>query len=130
MSFKTKLSYLRGKNMLTDKQKRKALKRFNDIVKSTTEDSFNKLMFKKYLQLKGSIKLANYLNCNGYRVKTESHIGERKYTTVDIYNFMLNEENQMGIDSRIIEVVTYLIKYVGRANWEQRVLFSLKQLMI
>ncbi len=113
--------------MSNDKQRRKELKKFMSLVKDTPEDCFNKLMFKKYIELKGSIKLANYLNNNGFRVKTQSKIGQRKYTTVDIYNFMLDEGNQTDVDSRLINVVKYIVSYAGRANWEQRLCYALNR---
>ncbi len=114
--------------MLNDKQRRKKLKNFMNLVKDTPEDCFNKLMFKKYIELKGSTKLAIYLNNNGYRVKTQSKIGQRKYTTVDIYNFMVDEGNQTDIDSRIISAVKYIVSYVGHANWEQRLYYALNRI--
>jgi hypothetical protein len=66
----------------------KAIKGLIEVIENNSNiedgDTFETIIFKKYLELENVKKVADYINSLGYRVKTESYIGERKYTSNDI----------------------------------------------
>jgi hypothetical protein len=58
----------------------------NSIIEESDTIEIN--IFKKYLELENVQKVANYINDLGYRIKTNSYAGERKYTGNDISNII------------------------------------------
>ena len=84
--------------ILEDNQKR--LDRINNYIdllrvcKLKEADSLETKVFKLYL-ITGKLEaVAEYLNQNGYRIKTDSYIGERKYIPNDI-TFIIKEKNHL-----------------------------------
>lgn len=75
------------------------------------DDNFETIVFKKYLELESVRAVANYINELGYRVKTNSYIGERKYIGTDITKIILSD---LDIDKDLKEVV----KLVQELNYE------------
>ena len=75
------------------------------------DDNFETIVFKKYLELESVRAVANYINELGYRVKTDSYIGERKYIGKDITKIILSD---IDIDKELKEVV----KLVQELNYE------------
>ena len=55
------------------------------------DDNFETIVFKKYLELESVRAVANYINELGYRVKTNSYVGERKYIGTDITKIILSD---------------------------------------
>jgi hypothetical protein len=47
-------------------------------------DSLQTIICKKYIELSDVVKVATYINSQGYRIETNSYKRERKYTTNDI----------------------------------------------
>lgn len=75
------------------------------------DDNFETIVFKKYLELESVRAVANYINELGYRVKTNSYIGERKYIGTDITKIILSD---IEIDKELKEVV----KLIQELNYE------------
>lgn len=75
------------------------------------DDNFETIVFKKYLELESVRAVANYINELGYRVKTNSYIGERKYIGTDITKIILSD---LDIDKDLKEVV----KLIQELNYE------------
>nr|DAR08860.1 MAG TPA: hypothetical protein [Caudoviricetes sp.] len=75
------------------------------------DDNFETIVFKKYLELESVRAVANYINELGYRVKTNSYIGERKYIGTDITKIILSD---LDIDKNLKEVV----KLIQELNYE------------
>lgn len=76
------------------------------------DDNFETIVFKKYLELESVRAVANYINELGYRVKTDSYIGERKYIGTDITKIILSD---IDIDKELKEVVK-LIQELNNEN--------------
>lgn len=66
----------------------KSVKGIIEVIENNSsikkEDTFETIVFKKYLELENVTKVAKYVNKLGYRIKTESWVGKRKYTSNDI----------------------------------------------
>lgn len=75
------------------------------------DDNFETIVFKKYLELESVRAVANYINELGYRVKTNSYIGERKYIGTDITKIILSD---LDIDKDLKEIV----KLIQELNYE------------
>ena len=75
------------------------------------DDNFETIVFKKYLELESVRAVANYINELGYRVKTNSYIGDRKYIGTDITKIILSD---LDIDKELKEVV----KLIQELNYE------------
>lgn len=75
------------------------------------DDNFETIVFKKYLELESVRAVANYINELGYRVKTNSYVGERKYIGTDITKIILSD---IEIDKELKEVV----KIIQELNYE------------
>ena len=75
------------------------------------DDNFETIVFKKYLELESVRAVANYINELGYRVKTNSYVGERKYIGTDITKIILSD---IEIDKELKEVA----KLVQELNYE------------
>ena len=75
------------------------------------DDNFETIVFKKYLELESVRAVANYINELGYRVKTNSYIGEKKYIGTDITKIILSD---LDIDKNLKEVV----KLIQELNYE------------
>lgn len=75
----------------------KAIKGLIEVIEKNSSiedtDTFEIIVFKKYLELENVKKVADYINSLGYRVKTESYIGERKYTSNDISEIIANSSS-------------------------------------
>ena len=75
------------------------------------DDNFETIVFKKYLELESVRAVENYINELGYRVKTNSYVGERKYIGTDITKIILSD---IEIDKELKEVV----KLIQELNYE------------
>lgn len=65
-------------------------------------DSLETIVYKKYLELENVYKVSNYINDLGHRIKTQSHIGERKYTPNDITEIITSDAD---VETNLKEVV-------------------------
>ena len=67
--------------------------RFVNVLDRCTikpDDSLEIIVFKKYIELGDVVKVTAYINEKGYRIQTNSYIGERKYISNDITNIISN----------------------------------------
>lgn len=71
-------------------------------------DTVEVISFKLYMQLDNVAKVANAINNVGYRIKTTSHKGERKYNSNDITAIITNKEAK--VDKELKEVVQEIQK--------------------
>ena len=85
----------------------------DNILPTTAQVTPNRFeeVFKKYLELESVRAVANYINELGYRVKTNSYVGERKYIGTDITKIILSD---IEIDKELKEVV----KLIQELNYE------------
>lgn len=68
-------------------------------------DSLETIVFKKYLELENVKNVADHINKLGYRVKTDSYIGERKYIGNDITEIIVSDA---AIEKKLQKVVKEL----------------------
>lgn len=106
-----KQKYENLKDKLTVKYN-KNIRNINKIIKAiqnnsqiNENDTFETIVFKKYLELENVTNVAKYINDLGYRVKTDSYIGERKYIGKDITDILISN---VAIDHELKEVVREL----------------------
>lgn len=71
-------------------------------------DSLETIVFKKYLELENADKVSKYINDLGYRIKTNSRLGERKYISSDISDIITGNPD---IDPELKAVVQKLQEY-------------------
>lgn len=69
-------------------------------------DTLETIVFKKYLELENVQKVAKYVNELGYRIKTGSYIGERKYIGNDITDIIT--EKDCLVENKLKNIVRFL----------------------
>lgn len=73
----------------------KDIKGIIEVIENNSQiednDTFETIIFKKYLEIENVKKVANHINSLGYRIKTQSYIGERKYTSNDISEIIISD---------------------------------------
>ena len=77
-------------------------------------DSFETIVYKLYMQLDNIKLVADEINALGYRIKTFSYKGNRKYQTNDITEIITNKD--ANVDEDLKEVVQEIqkINYGGK----------------
>lgn len=83
----------------------KIIKVIDENKEISETDNFETIVFKKYLEFENVTKVAKYINELGYRIKTNSYIGERKYIGTDITNIISHEAD---VEKELKEVVIYI----------------------
>lgn len=73
------------------------------------DDNFETIIFKKYIEFESVNEVANCINDLGYKVKTNSNIGCRKYINKDISN-ILTKEN-VEVETELKETVLTMFLY-------------------
>lgn len=71
-------------------------------------DTLETIVFKKYLELENADKVSKYINDLGYRIKTNSRLGERKYISSDISDIITGN---VDVDTELKAVVQKLQEY-------------------
>ncbi len=66
-------------------------------------DSLQTIICKKYIELSDVVKVATYINNEGYRIKTNSYKRERKYTTNDITAIVDGPDS--SVDSTFVHAI-------------------------
>lgn len=93
---KAKYEELAQKTTTQYRKDMKAIKGIIEVIENNGEikedDTFETIVFKKYLELENVKKVADYVNQLGYRIKTNSYIGERKYIGNDISEIIINKD--------------------------------------
>lgn len=80
--------------------------RFVNVLDRCTieqDDSLETIMFKKYLELGDVTKVATYINNQGYRIKTSSYKGEKKYISNDIAYVISNIND--SVDNELVKAI-------------------------
>lgn len=92
-----KVKYEEFARKVTSKYRKdiKVIKGIIELIENNGEikenDTLETIVFKKYLQLENVKKVADHINSLGYRIKTNSYIGERKYIGNDITEIIINK---------------------------------------
>lgn len=68
-------------------------------------DTLETIVFKKYLELENVKNVADCINSLGYRLKTQSYIGQRKYTSNDISEIIISD---VDIEKKLKDTVKEL----------------------
>ncbi|EES48696.1 hypothetical protein NE172_08965 [Clostridium botulinum] len=94
----------------------------NDIsVKA--EDNIDTIILKKYIEYGNMKDVQKYIDDLGYRIKTESYIGSRKYTAEDIsqvvYPYEKGDEKprEVNADEMLKEVVKKMHLYIFNSSY-------------
>lgn len=107
---------IREKYICNHKRKMEEIEKILDTIDKYSEikkdDSFENIVFKKYLQLENVKSVAKYLNDEGYRIKTYSYKGERKYIGTDVTRIILNKYAK--VDDQLKDVV----RLIQKRNYE------------
>ena len=80
--------------------------RFVNVLDRCTiepDDSLETIMFKKYLELGDVTKVATYINNQGYRIKTSSYKGVKKYISNDIADIISNIND--SVDNELVKAI-------------------------
>ncbi|MBN3375836.1 hypothetical protein [Clostridium botulinum] len=92
---KAKYDELVKKTTIKYRKDMEDIKEIIEVIENNGEikedDTFETIIFKKYLELENVKKVADYINSLGYRVETQSYIGERKYTSIDISKIIAHD---------------------------------------
>ena len=111
MSNIEKYTNLKNKLMKKYKEEMSILNMIIDTIEKYSEikdnDSFETIVFKKYLEFENVSDVAKFLNDKGYRVKTKSYIGQRKYIGTDITEILISEKSKL-VDKQLKETVYYI----------------------
>lgn len=111
---------LENKKAMYEELAKKATKKYKnemkvikDVIKAIEnnsciekDDSLETIVFKKYLELENVQRVAKAINDLGYRIKTESWVGERKYTSNDITAILTDEK--CPVEKKLRDTVQYL----------------------
>lgn len=100
--------YLKLKDKLISDMQRidKILNTMDKYSVINDNDNLETIVFKKYLELENVNMVAEYLKVNGYRIKTESHAGQRQYIGRDITDILIRDD--VDVDEELKDVVQYL----------------------
>ncbi|NFO48597.1 hypothetical protein FDB40_17225 [Clostridium botulinum] len=64
------------------------------------DDPLETIVFKKYIEFENVKDVADSINELGYRIKTNSHVGSRKYTSKDISDILNNDSVEVEEELR------------------------------
>lgn len=73
-----------------------------DIIIGCPEELNTRHIYSKYIDMGGVLKVANYLNEQGHRVKGST--GSRKYTSADI-SILIENQNPEGVPEELNKLV-------------------------
>ncbi|OPJ63700.1 hypothetical protein [Clostridium chromiireducens] len=80
--------------------------RFVNVLDKCTiapNDSLETVVFKKYLELGDLVKVTAYINDRGYRIRTSSYKGERKFITNDISDIL--DKQQYHVEHELVSAI-------------------------
>ncbi|NFO10940.1 hypothetical protein FDB29_07420 [Clostridium botulinum] len=69
------------------------------------EDNINTIVFKKYIELSNVKRVVDYINNLGFKIPTDTYVGERKYLTNDITKIL---KGNVEVNPELIECVTLM----------------------
>lgn len=73
------------------------------------DDTFETIVFKKYLEFENVKDVADSINKLGYKIKTNSYVGSRKYTSKDISDILQNDS--IEVEEELRESVLTMFAY-------------------
>ncbi|MBW9159471.1 hypothetical protein [Clostridium tagluense] len=109
---KKKYQLIKNKIELEYTKKITELDRLLKVIENmdvSKDDNFETIIFKKYVEFESVNEVANCINDLGYKVKTNSNIGCRKYISKDISN-ILTKEN-IEVEAELKETVSTMFLY-------------------
>ena len=72
----------------------------------------------KYIELQGAMKVAEYLNNEGYRIRSNGKLGERKYSSNDVTDIINTPDKDSEADRTLLAIAKALYKFnVSKAAW-------------
>lgn len=92
------------KELLTEEYTKKLnnLNKYIRVMENDTtieeSDSLEVRVFKLYMILNSVVRVAEKINEMGYRVKTNTYVGERKYKSNDITDIIINSDVEIPIE--------------------------------
>ena len=101
------------KEILTEEYTKKlnSLNKYIRVMENDTiieeSDSLEVKVFKLYMILNSVVRVAEKINEMGYRIKTNTYVGERKYKSNDITDIIINSD---------VEIPTELKESVREIN--------------
>lgn len=111
-NLENKIKKYKNKIKKETKKYNENMKKYKEIIKVIEEnteikdtDSLETIVFKKYLELENVQSVAKYINDLGYRIKTNSYVGERKYKGTDITNILAKD---VDVEKKLKKVVQNL----------------------
>ena len=76
--------------------------------------SLEDVILKKYIELQNGAKVTEFLNNEGYRIKSNGKLGERKYSSNDVTDIIINSNSS----SHVSQVAKILYKFnTGKVAW-------------
>lgn len=73
------------------------------------DDTFETIVFKKYLEFENVKDVADSINKLGYKIETNSYVGSRKYTSKDISDILQNDS--IEVEEELRESVLTMFAY-------------------
>jgi hypothetical protein len=75
-------------------------------------------VLQKYIELQGAMKVAEYLNNEGYRIRSNGKLGERKYNSNDITDIINTSDKDSEADKTLRAIAKALYKFnISKAAW-------------
>ena len=74
-------------------------------------DNLETIVLKKYIEFENTLDVADSISKLGYRMKTDSHIGSRKYTSREISNIL--NKDAAEVEKELKESITTMFNYNG-----------------
>jgi translation initiation factor 1 (eIF-1/SUI1) len=87
--------------------------KLKELLQRDSKSTEEKIL-QKYIELQHAAKVAEYLNNEGYRIKSNGKLGERKYTSNDVTSIIdINET-----ESDIFHIAKSLYRFnTGKVAW-------------
>jgi hypothetical protein len=81
-------------------------------------NSFYDYVLMEYIRVQNASEVADIINNEGYRLKTDGRIGERKYISNDIIDLLSQKSEVNGINIIIFDLAKALHKFnKGKNTW-------------
>ena len=104
----TKEDYIKKQNQYKEKLKIiEYILNAKENIHIKEDDNIKTIIYKKYIEFENVDTVAKYINSKGYRIKTSSWIGERKYIHKDITKILTTDNTD--IQEELRNAVKYII---------------------
>lgn len=96
-----------------------------EIVNNKVKEALNieckcleDIVMQKYIELQKGLKVADYLNNEGYRIRSNGKLGERKYNSNDVTEIITTPEKESNANKALHALALALYKFnVSKAAW-------------